>query len=335
MKAYRIHKMGDPRDLRIDDLPSPSPGHGEVVVRVRAVSLNYRDLLVVKGFYNPKLKLPRIPTSDGAGEVIAVGEGVSRVKVGDRVIANFFPGWVDGEPTEAKFRTALGGAVDGMLAEEVALPAEALTPIPDGMTFEEASTLPCAALTAWRALIDLGQIKPGETILTQGTGGVSLFALQFARIAGARVIITSSSDEKLEKARKLGAHEGINYKSTPDWDERARELTGGVGVDHVVELGGAGTLPRSLKAVKAGGTISLIGVLTGGGEANPTPILMRSIRVQGIYVGPRRALDGLCAAATLHGLKPVIDRVFDFEQAADALAFMESGSHFGKLVIRV
>jgi NADPH:quinone reductase-like Zn-dependent oxidoreductase len=335
MKAYRIHEAKGIDSLIVDDLPSPEPGPGEVAVRVRAVSLNYRDLMVIKGGYARNLPLPLIPTSDGAGEVIAVGLGVSRFKPGDRVAGCFFSGWVDGQLNEAASKTALGGAVDGMLVEEKVLPSDGLVSIPEHLSFEEAATLPCAAVTSWNGLITSGGLKPGETVLIQGTGGVSLFALQFARISGARVIATSSSDDKLQRVKDLGASVGLNYKKTPDWGQAVRDLAGGQGVDHIVEVGGAGTLGQSLKAVKVGGHIAMIGVLTGGGEINPTPILMKNVRVQGIYVGSRAMFEAMNRAISLHKLRPVVDRVFPFAQARDAYAHLESGSHFGKVVIRV
>jgi NADPH:quinone reductase-like Zn-dependent oxidoreductase len=331
----RIHTLGSFEGLRTEDLPTPRPGPGEVLVRVRAVSLNYRDLLVVKGLYSTNLRLPLVPVSDGAGEVAEVGPGVSRVKPGERVAAIFMQRWIDGRPTEEAARSALGGALDGMLAEFVVLPQEGLVPIPDYLTYEEAATLPCAGVTAWHALHEEGGLKPGETVLTQGTGGVSLFAVQFARLAGARVIITSSSDEKLKRAAELGASDGINYKTTPDWDDRARQLTGGEGVDHVVELGGAGTLTKSLRVVRMAGRVSLIGVLTGGrGEVGLFPVLMKNVRVQGIYVGSRAMFEAMNRALSRHRLRPVIDRVFPFEETVQALNHMEKGAHFGKIVIR-
>jgi len=322
--------------LALVERPEAAPGPGEVLVRVRAVSLNYRDLLLVKGAYNPKLRRPMVPCSDGVGEVAAVGEGVTRVRPGDRVCGAFFQDWIDGAISEAKTRAALGGGVDGMLAEYVVLREQGVVPVPAHLTDEEAAALPCAAVTAWNALMEQGALRPGETVLLQGTGGVSLFALQFAVLAGARAIITSSSDEKLERARQLGAAAGINYRIRPDWDEAVRELVVKVGVDHVVEVGGAGTLPRSLKAVRTGGTVSLIGVLSGtAGEFNPLPLLMRQIRLQGIYVGSRAMFERMNEAIAQHGLRPVIDRVFPFEEAREALRYLESGKHFGKVCIRV
>jgi NADPH:quinone reductase-like Zn-dependent oxidoreductase len=316
--------------------PKPRPGPGEVLVRVRAVSLNYRDLLVVKGAYNPRMPLPRVPCSDAAGEVVEVGEEVDLVRTGQRVAGLFMPAWQKGALTEAGARSALGGAVDGVLAEYVVLPEGGVVAFPEHLSDEEASTLPCAALTAWNALVTEGGVGPGDTVLVQGTGGVSLFALQFARLAGARVIATSSRDDKLERARELGAADGINYKSTPEWGDRARELTGGDGVDHVVEVGGAGTLPQSLRAVRLAGRISLIGVLSGGGgQVSLFPVLMKNVRIQGIFVGSGEMFEAMNRAIALHKLRPVIDRVFGFDQAVDAFRHLESGSHFGKVCIRV
>ena len=246
MKAYRLHEFAGPDAIRLEELPPPTPGHGEVLVRIRAVSLNYRDLIISRGVYNPRLRLPLIPLSDGAGEVAVTGAGVTRFKPGDRVAASFMPNWVGGQLDDTKARSALGGDRNGVLAEEIVLPEEGLVAIPEHLGFEEAATLPCAAVTAWHALVVGGSIKPGDTILTLGTGGVSIFAIQFARMAGSRVIATSSQDDKLERLRDLGASELINYKTTPEWDKTVRELTQGVGADQIVEVGGAGTLPRSL-----------------------------------------------------------------------------------------
>jgi NADPH:quinone reductase-like Zn-dependent oxidoreductase len=336
MKAFRLHEFGGPAGLRLEEVADPTPGPGEVLVRLRAVSLNYRDLLVSKGLYNPRLKLPFTPISDGAGEVHATGAGVTRFKPGDRVAACFMPDWVDGPPDDEKARSALGGGGLGLLAEQAVLPERALVAVPRHLSLEEAAALPCAGVTAWNALFEHGAVKPGETVLIQGTGGVSLFALQFARLAGARVIATSSSDQKLARARDLGAADGINYKSTTDWDKRARELTGGKGVDRIVEVGGAGTLPKSLRAVRTGGYIALIGVLSGpAGEVNPTSILMRSIHVQGIFVGSRAMFEAMNRALEASQLRPVVDRIFDYDQAAQAFAHLESGAHFGKVAIRI
>jgi len=335
MKAFEIQNSFGLDSLKLTERPQPRPGSGQVLLKMRAFSLNYRDLMVVKGMYNPKLRLPLIPLSDGVGEVVAVGDGVTRVKTGVRVAGNFIPKWVAGEPTEEKARSALGGDPDGLLAEYAVLDAEAVVPVPAHLTDEEAATLPCAAVTAWHALITEGNLKAGDAVLVQGTGGVSIFALQFARLTGARVIITSSSDAKLASARELGATDGINYKTTPDWEEKVRELTGGVGVDHVVEVGGAGTLGKSLRAVRLGGRISLIGVLAGGGQVNPLPILMKNVRVQGIFVGSREMFEAMNRAISLHQLRPVVDRVFPFAEAREAYRYMESAAHFGKICLRI
>ncbi len=334
MKVYEIRAFGI-ENLAVTERPRPSPGHGEVLVRVHAASLNYRDLLIVKGLYNPRLPLPRVPFSDGAGEVAEVGSGVSRVKQGDRVSAIFAQKWLSGEITEAASKSALGGEIDGMLSEYLVLSEEGLVHIPDHLSYEEAATLPCAAVTAWHAVVETG-VRPGDTVLILGTGGVSIFALQFARLSGARVIATSGSDEKLAKVIKLGAAEGINYKTVPDWGEKVRELTGGKGVDIVVEVGGAGTLPESMKAVRRGGRISLIGVLTGNrGEVNPLPLVMKRVRLQGIMVGSREMFESMNRAIGIHQMHPVIDRVFSFDQVSEALRHMEGGRHFGKICVRI
>lgn len=334
MKAYELQGGFGFDALRQVERPEPRPAAGQVVVELRAWSLNYRDLLLIKGLYNPKQRLPLTPLSDGVGRVIAVGAGVSRVKTGDRVAGIFMQKWIDGELTEAKGKSALGGAIDGLLAERVIFDEQGVVPVPEHLSDEEAATLPCAAVTAWHALVTAGGIKGGDTVLIQGTGGVSLFALQFARARGARVIATSSSDAKLARAAQLGASDGINYKTVSDWEKRVRELTGGVGVDHVVEVGGAGTLGKSLQAVRMGGHISLIGVLAGFGQVDPLPILMKGICVQGIFVGSRAMFESMNGTIALHQLRPVVDRVFGFYEFPEALRYMESGSHFGKIVVR-
>ena len=334
MRACVIQERFGLDALGWQEQPTPTPGHGEVLLRMRAWSLNYRDLLVVKGQYNPKLKLPFTPLSDGVGVVEAVGAGVSRWKVGDRVAAHFAPGWLDGELTPAAARTALGEALPGLLAEHVVLPETGLVAVPAHLTDAEAATLPCAAVTAWSALVRHGNVKAGETVLVQGTGGVSLFALQFAKLHGARVIATSSSDAKLARVRELGATETINYKTTPDWGDAARKLAGGDGVDQIVEVGGAGTMAQSLRAVRMNGTIHLIGILAGGAaQFNPLPVLMKNVRVQGIFVGPRTAFEQMNRAIAQHQLRPVVDRVFPVQEIAAALAYLESGQHFGKIAL--
>jgi NADPH:quinone reductase-like Zn-dependent oxidoreductase len=337
MKVYEIKGTFALDSLTMTERAEPTITDSQVLIRVRAVSLNYRDLLVVKGIYNPHINLPRIPASDGAGEVVAVGKNVTRFKIGDRVAGTFFQTWVDGGMEEDHHKHALGGDIDGMFAELVALDERGVVHIPEHLSYEEAATLPCAGLTAWNALFASGNnVKAGDTVLVLGTGGVSLFALQFARIAGARVIVTSSSDDKLEKAKHLGAFAGINYRSEPEWGKRVRELTGGEGVDHVIEVGGAGTLNQSIAAVRWGGVISLIGVLTGmSAEVNAFSIFYKNARVQGIFVGSRRMFEEMNQAITVNEIKPVVDRVFKYDEAQTALRYMEAGAHFGKIVVNV
>lgn len=337
MRRFEILEFGLDNLKPVEREPI-APGPGEVVVRVRAISLNYRDLLTIQGLYNPKQPLPLVPMSDGAGEVVRVGEEVSRVSVGDRVIGCFFQGWLSSPvPRDVRvLRTTLGGPLDGMLAEEVCLSQEGVVKAPAHLSFEEAATLPCAALTAWSALVAQGGLRPGETVLIQGTGGVAMFALQFAKMVGARAIVTSSSDDKLERAKRLGADEVINYRSDPDWGRSAKRLTEGTGVDHVLELGGAGTLSQTLRAVRPGAQVSLIGVLASStGELNVTPILMQNIRIQGVLVGPRSDLEDMNRALTLAGMRPTVDRTFDFADVREALDHMAQGRHFGKIVVRV
>jgi NADPH:quinone reductase-like Zn-dependent oxidoreductase len=334
MKAYEIQQFGM-NGLRLTNRAESGPGPGQVLVRMRAFSLNFRDLMLLQGTYNPRLALPVTPGSDGVGEIIEIGSGVTGFKPGDRVTSTFFENWEAGVQTDAQAKTALGGGGKGVLAEFVCLDQTGVIKAPAHLTDEEAATLPCAALTAWHGLFEGAQIRPGETVVTLGTGGVSLFALQFATAAGARVIITSSSDEKLAKARELGAAETINYASTPDWEKAVRTLTGGVGADHIVEVGGAGTLGKSVKAVRRGGTISLIGALAGRGTFDPTPVLMNGIRVNGIFVGSREMFGHMNEAISHHQIHPVVDRVFEFEDARAAYDHMASGRHFGKIVIKI
>jgi NADPH:quinone reductase-like Zn-dependent oxidoreductase len=335
MRVWQISSFGID-SLEFVELPTPSPEAGEVLIKVRAISFNYRDLLVVKGIYNPKLKLPRIPVSDGAGEVVSVGEGVTAWKAGDRVAAIFMQNWLDGPPTAAKSRGALGGDIDGMLAEYVVLKETGLVKIPEHLSFQEAATLPCAAVTAWNAL-SVGDIKPGATVLIQGTGGVAIFALQLARLRGARVLGISSSFEKLERAYSLGLDAGLQYKENPEWDRWALDETGGQGVDLVVEVGGLATLPRSLRALRIGGAIAQVGVLSGANDPATFPIntiLHKQVHLRGIYVGSRKDFEDLNRAITLAVLRPVGEN-FHWSQAGEALARMEEGSHFGKLVLTV
>ncbi|GAB1542039.1 NAD(P)-dependent alcohol dehydrogenase [Scytonema sp. NUACC21] len=334
MKAYQIKAASGIGSLALVDLPEPQPNFGQVVVRVRATSLNYRDTIVIQGAY-PGQNFPIVPLSDGAGDVVAVGEGVTRVKVGDRVAGCFFQDWISGRLTRQKIKSALGGAINGMLVEYIVLSEEGLVLLPEHLSYEEGATLPCAAVTAWQALVTRGGLAAGETVLLLGTGGVSIFALQFAKILGAKIIITSSSDEKLERAKAMGANEIINYKTYPKWDENVYELTQQEGVDQVVEVGGAGTLDRSLRSVRVGGRVSLIGVLAGSADVNHIQILLKSIDVQGIYVGSREMFEAMNRAIALHQIRPVIDRVFPFKEAPEAYRYLQSGAHFGKIVIQV
>ncbi len=333
MRVAQISSFGID-SLELVDRPTPQPGPGEVLIKIRAVSLNYRDLMMVKGSYNPKLRLPRIPCSDGAGEIAAIGEGVKAWKPGDRVCGCFFQNWFDEPPTPIKVKGALGGDIDGMLAEYVLLKESGVVRIPDHLTFEEAATLPCAALTAWRA-IAAANIQANSTVLIQGTGGVSIFALQFAKLKGARVLGISSSDAKLQRACSLGLDKGLDYGETSEWDRWVMEQTNGEGVDLVVEVGGVGTLPRSLRAVKMGGVIAQIGVLSGPAETIPIPmILHKQVHIQGIYVGSRHHFEEMNNDIASAGLRPVFE-TRDWTKAREAFHEMESATHFGKLVLTV
>ncbi len=334
MKAYELQATGSLDGLRLVDRPEPQAACGEIVVRVKAASLNYRDLLMMQGAYG-RATLPLTPLSDGAGEVVAVGDGVTCWQPGDRVAGTFFPNWHSG-PIDADVMQAArgGGSTHGMLAEFVVLSEHGAVRVPEHLSLEEAATLPCAALTAWNALVEQGGLKAGETVVLLGTGGVSLFGLQIAKLHGARTIITSSSDEKLARATALGADATINYRTTPDWEKKVLELTGGRGADHILEVGGAGTFAKSLRATRVGGHVALIGVLAGvSSELRVTDILMKSLRVTGIYVGSRAMFESLNCAVAQHQLKPVIDRVFPFTEATAAYEHLQSGTHFGKVVI--
>jgi NADPH:quinone reductase-like Zn-dependent oxidoreductase len=336
MRAWEIGERFGLDALRLVERKDPSPGPGQVVVRVRAASLNYRDLLTVRGTYNPKQPLPLVPLSDGAGEVEAVGPGVTRVKAGDRVAGAFAQRWISGRPARETMRSTLGGPLDGMLAERALLDGEGVVPVPEHLSFEEAACLPCAGVTAWSALVVHGGLGAGDTLLVLGTGGVALFALQFGRILGARVIVTSSSDAKLERARALGATGLVNYRTTPDWEKAVKEMTGGVGADQVLELGGAGTLAKSLRAVRVGGQVSLVGNLAGlEAQVNLGLVFMQGVRLQGVFVGSRETFEAMNRAIVQHGLRPVVDRVFAFEEVPAAFERLASQEHFGKIVIRV
>ncbi len=321
--------------LSVVDLPEPSPAPGQALVRMRAVSLNYRDLLMINGVYGRATPLPLTPFSDGCGVVEAVGEGVTRVRVGDRVATLFFQDWITGKPTLAGLMSALGMPIPGAGRELAAFSQDGLSLVPEFPTDEQVSTLPCAALTAWRALFEDARLEPGDTVLLQGTGGVSIFGLQFAKAAGYRTIITSSSDAKLERARALGADEAINYRTTPDWGAAARALTGGRGVDFVMEVGGGGTLTQSLKATALSGHIAVIGVL--GGAAEPLSMgtmISTGAKLQGVSVGSRTMFEAMCRAIEARRIAPVVDKVYPFTEAVAALEAMRAGDHFGKIVLK-
>src|SRR5436309_6462349 len=337
MRAYQLPKGGAGIDaLTKVERPKPAPGHRQVLVKVAACSLNFRDLGIVRGTYRMPSKENVIPLSDGAGEVIEIGDAVTRVKVGDKVAGNFFARWPGGEPPLDVQSTALGGATDGMLAEYVVLEEEGTVKIPAHLSLEEGATLPCAGVTVWHAMMEHARLVAGQTVLLQGTGGVSVFGLQLAHAMGIQAVVTSSSDDKLARAKSLGATHGINYKSTPDWEKAAMEFTGGRGVDQVVEVGGAGTLTRSFGAIRVGGKISLIGGLSGPAtELNPGLILARRANVQGISVGSTQMFEAMNRAIAANGIKPVIDKVFGFDDVQAAYKYMASGAHFGKIVIRV
>lgn len=335
MRAWEITTAEGIDGLKLTERPTPEPGPGEVRVRVTANSINYRDLMTVEHAAARGLQLPFIPNSDGAGVVSAVGHGAP-YREGDRVTSCFFADWDAGEIGPDTMASALGGARPGVLAEEVVLPARGVIPTPAHLSDAEAATLPCAALTAWHALTQPRPVMAGETVLLLGTGGVSVFAQQFCRIMGARTIVTSSSDAKLARMKELGADGTVNYRDNPDWDREVLEMTGGQGVDRAVEVGGPGTFDRSVNATRVGGVIGLIGILTGaGGQVHPTNFMRKSITVRGIYVGSRAMFADMNRAIGRHGLKPVIDDDFAFEDAPEAYRAMRAAGHFGKLAIRV
>jgi NADPH:quinone reductase-like Zn-dependent oxidoreductase len=333
MKVWQVARAWSIDGLELVERPEPVPGPGQVAVRIRAASLNYRDLLTVQG-KGGAYTLPLIPFSDGAGEVVAVGAAVTRVSVGDRVCPMFFQSWFDGKPSASGRRLALGGTCPGVLQETMVLDAEGVSRTPPHLSFQEAATLPCAALTAWRALFVEAGLRPGETVLVQGTGGVSIFALQFAKLAGAAVIVTSSSDEKLERAKALGADHTINYRFVPAWGKAAADWAGG-GVDHIVEVGGKDTFQQSLEAARVGGTILVIGVLSGFAQQIAIPTLFgKNLHIIGLSVGSRRMFEEMVAAIGRNRMKPVIDRTVAFDAVPEALKLMQQGGHFGKIAIQ-
>ncbi|MBV6492355.1 MAG: alcohol dehydrogenase [Turneriella sp.] len=335
MKAYVLENSFGIENIRLAEQEVADLSAHEIRVAVKAVSLNFRDYLMVTGNYNPRLKLPLIPLSDGAGEVVAVGERVTRFKVGDRVMPSFSQNWIGRRPLSDDMRkNTLGGPLDGTARELMNVPEWAAVEIPQHLTYEEAATLPCAALTAWSALVTLNHVSPGEYVVVLGTGGVSMFALQFAKMMGAKVIATSSSNEKLKRAGDLGADFFINYKEKPDWAKEVRKITKMRGADHIVEVGGAGTLEQSIRAVRMDGVISLIGVLAGSSkELNLLPILMQNVRMQGVLVGGREGFEAMCTAVSETQMKPAVDKIFGFSELPDALRYLKTGSHFGKVVV--
>ena len=333
MRHYTITPGQGIDGLRIGECEIPSPGPGQILVRMRATSLNYRDLLILRGQY-PDSVSPVIPLSDGTGEVVELGAGCTRFGVGDRVAGIFMQSWLAGGMTDADRASSLGGAIDGVLVEYRIFDEHGLVAIPEHLSFEEAATLPCAAVSAWNALFGASPLRPGQTVLTLGTGGVSTFALQFAHAAGARVIATSSSDEKLARAKELGAAEVINYRTVEDWPSEVRRLTGERGVDVVVEVGGPGTLAKSIAATARDGTVQLIGVLSFA-SIDPLSILTGTMQVRGLNVGSRDMFEAMNRAIAAREIKPIIDRQFAFGKAADAYRYLESAAHFGKIVIQV
>jgi len=335
MKKYLLREGStDMESLELIECDVPSPGEGQLLIRIHAASLNYRDHAIVTGnYFGGVLQRDTVPLSDGAGEVVEVGPNVTRFAKGDRVIGTFFQGWVDGMPDLAS-TAALGSPADGVLAEYVLLDEQGVVACPAHLSYEQASTLPCAALTAWNALMFSGRTMPGQTVLALGTGGVSIFALQFARLNGARVIITSSSDDKLARASELGADATINYRTTPEWEQEVLSLTGGRGVDHVIEVGGTGTLAKSFQCVGFRGQVSLIGVLSGReGDTNPHALMLKNANLKGIFVGSRAMFEQMNEAISVNEMQPVVDRVFPFAEAASAYDYQLAGKHFGKVVI--
>ncbi len=334
MKAYEIRSADGIDALHLAERPTPRPGPGQVLVRMRANSINYRDLLNILDPPARGIAYPRIPNSDGAGDVVEVGEGVTRFRPGDRVVGMFFQNWIAGGITAEAMASALGGPIDGVLCDHAVLEQDGVASIPAHLSYEEAATLPCAGLTAWHIVVGLGQIKAGDRVLILGTGGVSIFALQFARLHGARAIVTSSSDEKLARAVELGAWQTINYRAEPDWEKKVLELTDGRGVDLVAEVGGPGTLEKSIQAVRVGGAIGLVGVLTGG-KIDPTGVMRKSLRLQGIYVGNKIMFEDMARALTAHETRPLIDSRVTFEDAPAAYRRMQGAAHLGKVVIAI
>jgi NADPH:quinone reductase-like Zn-dependent oxidoreductase len=335
-KQWQLIREGNAYRLQLAEAPVRKPGANEILIRMHAASLNRRDVFVMAGQYRMPPRAAVVPLSDGAGVIAAVGQGASRFKVGDKVAPIFFPNWIKGRPVGTATEVSLGGAVDGVLSEYVTISEESVVAVPASLSLEEASTLPCAAVTAFNGLFTRGRLQAGDYVLLEGTGGVSIFGLQFAAAAGAKPIITSSSDEKLARAKTLGAVGGVNYRTNPDWEKAVRPLTGGAGVQHVLEVGGKDTLQKALTTLGPGGHIALIGGLGGFGGEIPGPALMgANLTVSGIYVGSRENFEAMNAFIEKHRIKPVIDKVVDFKDGASAYKLMESGEFLGKIVIRI
>jgi NADPH:quinone reductase-like Zn-dependent oxidoreductase len=335
-KQWQLVKSGaQGYTLKMADVPVPKPAAGEVLIKMHAASLNRRDVFVMRGQYPMPPRDVVVPLSDGAGEIVAVGANAKRFKVGDKVSPIFFPRWIDGRPSAQNTEVSLGGAADGVLTQFMAIDEQSVVAIPPGYSYEEAATLPCAAVTAWNGLVTRGRMQAGDYVLLEGTGGVSIFGLQLAKAAGAKPIITSSSDEKLAKAKALGAIGGVNYKTSPDWEKPVRALSNGAGVQQVLEVGGKDSIPHALASLGQGGHIALIGGLGGfGGEVPVMTLLGQNITVSGIYVGSRENFEALTAFLAKHPVKPVIDKVFDFKDAPAAYELMDKSSFLGKIVIR-
>jgi len=335
MRVFQIQDDWGFDNLKLGTRPDPKPGPGQVLLRMRASSVNFRDLVVPeRGYGSFTGSLPLIPLSDGVGEVVEVGAGVTRVAVGDRVCPMFFQHWIAGEPDLARLTSSLGGPIDGTMAEFMCLSEQGVARVPAYLTDEQAACLPCAALTAWTALTVCSTTRPGDRVLVQGSGGVALFALQFAKLMGANVTVISSSDAKIERLRAMGADATINYREVPEWSRPARELTGGRGFDHIVELGGEKTLPQSLRCIRPGGVLSMIGVLSGAALTAPLgQIVTRQVRLQGVTVGHRDGFEAMVRMLEQHRIEPVIDRVFGFEELKEAMTYLKSGAQFGKICI--
>jgi NADPH:quinone reductase-like Zn-dependent oxidoreductase len=337
MRALNVEAPWGLDEIKVVETPDPSPGHGEVLVRMRAVSLNYRDLLMVQGIYGRGATTAGAitPFSDGCGIVEAVGPGVTRVAVGDRVATLFFQNWVSGPPTLEKLMSSLGSPIPGAGRELGVFSQEGLSKVPDFLTDQQVATLPCAALTAWRALFEDADLRPGDTVVLQGTGGVSIFGLQFAHAAGLRTVITSSSDEKLARAKALGADHLANYRQDPEWSHAVRAATGGVGADLIIEVGGGGTIEQSMKAIRIGGHVAIVGVVAGlGGGFNTVSLIGNSAKLQGLSVGSRDMFEAMCRFIELHRIGPIVDKVFPWTEAKAALTAMQGGEHFGKIVLQ-